>query len=102
VTNQISMALRVLLEDQHWTGTVTELTTALAKSMNGPGPPPAHLAIWLRRHEPSLWWEHGISVRFSRNGKRRVVHLARREGWTDQTPRARDGRAKNLTVIVKL
>jgi hypothetical protein len=96
----IAEQIRSLIKDQEWTGTSTEL----AATLNSPGSPvsSAHLAISLRRHEPLLWWDHGISVRFSRTGRRRLVHLARREGWTDQRLRAGDGLDKNLTVTVKL
>jgi hypothetical protein len=71
--------IQSLVADQSWEGTITALARALVSPVDGWSPPAAHLAIWIRRHEPSLWWDHGISVRFSRNGRRRLVHLARRE-----------------------
>lgn len=68
--------LRLLVAECSWSGTVTELAAAL----NAPrifAPP--HLAVWLRRHEPTLWWTFGVYVRFSRTGRKRLVHLSRRE-----------------------
>src|SRR5690349_18236401 len=90
--------IKALLDVSEWTGTVTELATALKQAatrvqLSGP-----HLAVWLRRHEPSLWWDHGISVRFSRNGRRRLVHLARREPGILPITSACDGSSEIVTV----
>ena len=74
----IAEQLRSLVNNQEWTGTITELTAMLNAADHAPLSS-EHLAISLRRQEPVLWWTHGISVRFSRTGRRRTVHLARRD-----------------------
>jgi hypothetical protein len=61
-----------------WHGTMSELA-ALLHSANDTLPVPARLAIWLRRHEPTLWWDHGVRIRFSRTGQQRRVHISRRD-----------------------
>jgi hypothetical protein len=70
--------IRSLVEHQDWEGTMTELAAALGADSADPLPA-THLAIWLRRKEPVLWWDYGVNVRFTRNGRRRLVHLSRRE-----------------------
>jgi hypothetical protein len=71
---EIAEDLRGLVGGQDWSGTVTELTAALGGRYS-----PAHLAVWLRRHEPALWWDFAIQVRFTRTRRRRLVHLSRRD-----------------------
>ena len=71
--------IRALIEQQQWAGTVSELAATLADTNSTVRLSPIHLAIWLRRQEPTLWWTYGISVRFSRTGRGRLVHLARRK-----------------------
>jgi hypothetical protein len=44
--------------------------------------------MWLRRHEPTLWWTYGVSIRFSRTGRKRVVHLSRRQTTGTQADRS--------------
>lgn len=63
--------LKTLVRNENWQGTMSDLALALDRT---PESAP-HFAIWLRRHEPILWWTYGICVRFSRTGKRRLVHL---------------------------
>ena len=69
---EIAEDLRGLVGGQDWSGTVTELTAAL-----GGKSAPAHLAVWLRRHEPVLWWDFAICVQFTRTRRQRLVHLSR-------------------------
>lgn len=76
--------LALMVESQPWQGTLGRLAEALGiQAKLSP-----RLGIWLRRNEPMLWWTHGISVRFSRTGRRRLVHLARRPSlkipWLEQ------------------
>lgn len=68
--------LRALIDGGTWSGTVTDLAASLGQLANSPAPSAAHLAIWLRRHEPTLWWFYGVRVRFSRTGSCRTVHLS--------------------------
>ena len=90
----IAEQLRSLINEHEWTGTITELVTMLNLPRSDAPSSEEHLAIWLRRHEPALWWHHGIFVRFSRTGKRRLVHLARRGLTAD----VHDGNNVSLAV----
>ena len=80
-----------------WHGTMSELA-ALLHSANDTLPVPARLAIWLRRHEPTLWWDHGVRVRFSRTGKRRTVHLSLRDQPLAQSLSSDDSSSPTGTV----
>jgi hypothetical protein len=84
----IADRIRLLIGEQEWAGTITELAAIL--NLSGPEAPASleRLGIYLRRHEPSLWWTHGISVRFSRTRKGRLVHLSLRDrfGAVDGNP----------------
>src|SRR4051812_15720021 len=71
--------VRTLLDGHEWEGTVTDLGASLGQLAGSAAFSAAHLAIWLRRHEPTLWWEHGVRIRFSRTGKCRTVHLSLRD-----------------------
>jgi hypothetical protein len=71
----------------NWNGTVTALAAALELDQIAPKGAP-HLAMWLRRHEPTLWWTYGVSIRFSRTGRKRVVHLSRRQTTGTQADRS--------------
>ena len=72
--------LRTLAVESEWTGTTGELHAALIDSgLSEDLPTPPHLGRWLRRSEPTLWWDYGIRVKFSRTGVKRQVHLSRRE-----------------------
>ena len=44
--------IRALLDGHEWAGTVTDLAALLAQPSGSTAPSAAHLAIWLRRHEP--------------------------------------------------
>src|SRR4051794_38828418 len=68
--------IQSFLDGHEWSGTVTKLARALGQLGNFPAPCAAHLAIWLRRHEPTLWWSYGVRVRFSRTSEDRTVHFS--------------------------
>ena len=70
--------LRELVNEQNWAGTTSQLTAALRRADSKTSIAAPRLAIWLRRHEPILWWNYGVCVRFSRTGPQRLVHLSRR------------------------
>src|SRR5436190_17770610 len=72
--------LRQIVALHEWTGKVTDLVMAPNQAGTATAPSAAHLAIWLRRKEPTLWWDYGVRVRFSRTGKQRRVHLSRKDG----------------------
>lgn len=72
--------LRQVVAQSDWTGTPAELHTILIETVETEIPSPAHLGRWLRRNEPTLWWDFGVRVRFSRTDRARYVHLSRR-GW---------------------
>ena len=71
--------IRALLDGHEWAGTVTDLAASLGQLSGSATPSAAHLAIWLRRHEPTLWWDYGVRVLFSRTGQQRLVHISRRD-----------------------
>jgi hypothetical protein len=77
--------IRALLDGHEWAGTVTDLAASLGQFSGTTAPSTARLAIWLRRHEPTLWWDHGVRVRFSRTGKCRRVHLSLRDSKSDKS-----------------
>jgi hypothetical protein len=81
----IAKQIRSLIDGEPWAGTVTQLAASLGEFSGSPAPSAAHLAIWLRRHEPTLWWDHGVQVRFSRTGKCRLVHLSLHDSTPDNS-----------------
>jgi hypothetical protein len=74
--------IRALLDGHEWAGTVTDLAASLGQFSGTTAPSATRLAIWLRRLEPTLWWDHRVRVRFSRTGKCRRVHLSLRDSTT--------------------
>jgi hypothetical protein len=73
---QTASQLRTLIQrERTWQGTVTALAATLDDSDATASKSAPHLAIWLRQHEPTLWWDYGIQVRFTRTGRQRLVHL---------------------------
>ena len=81
----IAQQIRRLLDGHEWAGTITGLSASLGQFSGATAPSATHLAIWLRRHEPTLWWDYGIRVGFSRTGKRRTVHLSLRDSKPDNS-----------------
>jgi hypothetical protein len=75
----ITQDVRSLIDREPWVGTAAQLVASLGQIDGSIGPTAAHIAIWLRRHEPTLWWDHGIRVRFSRTGQQRLVHISLRD-----------------------
>ena len=92
--------IRSIVAEGPWSGTLTELTIELRSAGADQPFTPPQLGVWLRRLEPELWWTHGISVRFSRTGRRRTVHLAQRE-LTANAPLASDGTDLTLAVTTE-
>jgi hypothetical protein len=78
--NQLASTLQSLAQPEVWTGTATQLAAALNAAGLSPSTTAARLSIRLRNLEPTLWWDHGLSIRFSRTGEQRLIHLATREG----------------------
>ena len=76
--NQLASTLQSLAYSEAWTGTASQLATALNASGLNPSITAARLSIQLRNLEPTLWWDHGLSIRFSRTGEQRLIHLAKR------------------------
>jgi hypothetical protein len=76
--NQLASTLQSLTHSEAWTGTASELAAALNSS--GLSITASRLSIRLRNLEPTLWWGHGLSIRFSRTGEQRLIHFAKREG----------------------
>ena len=72
-------SLHELVSEQNWAGTTSQLAAALKRVDSATSIAAPRLAIWLRQHEPTLWWDFGVRVRFSRTGLRRLVHLSRRD-----------------------
>src|ERR1017187_659683 len=81
----LTQQIRSLLDGHEWAGTVTDLAASLGQLSGAAAPSAAHLAICLRRHEPTLWWEYGVRVRFSRTGQCRTVHLSLRDSEPDNS-----------------
>jgi hypothetical protein len=75
----IAQNFRSLIDREPWVGTAAQLVASLGQIDGSIRPVASHLAIWLRRHEPTLWWDHGMRIRFSRTGHRRLVHISRRD-----------------------
>jgi hypothetical protein len=74
--NVIGEQLRSIVDQQEWTGTLSELVLRLQQ------PPsemrfPVRLGRWLRRNEPTLWWDYGVGIHFSRTKDRRRIRLVR-------------------------
>lgn len=80
-SDAIAGQVRALVDARAWSGTISKLAPLLSTPEMAQVPV-ARLAIWLRRNEPTLWWTYRISVRFTRTGRERLVHLARREPLT--------------------
>ena len=69
--------VQALIGTNQWAGPVTKLAWLLSSSTDNQISP-TRLAMWLRHNEPTLWWRYGVCIRFSRTGRQRLVHLARR------------------------
>ena len=78
--NQLALTLKSLAHAEVWTGTASQLAAALNASGLSPSITASRLSVQLRNLEPTLWWNHGLSIRFSRTGEQRLIHLATREG----------------------
>jgi hypothetical protein len=75
----VAEIFRALANEKIWRGTITQLAESL-KHANAECPrAPARLAMSLRRNETVFWWNHGISMTFSRNGRRRLIQLSLRD-----------------------
>ena len=75
---QTATQLRTLVHREgNWEGTITALAARLNDNQPASKRAP-HLAIWLRRHEPMLFWHYGVCIHFSRTGEQRRVHISRR------------------------
>ena len=74
----LAQQLRQIVDKREWSGTITELAGMFSQSTFGDARTPARLGSWLRRNEPTLWWDYGVLVRFSRTGEERSVRLSRR------------------------
>src|SRR2546425_12120195 len=70
--------LLVTTREKPWKGTITRLVRTLKSHGVAVDFAPNRLAIWLRQHEPTLWWDYGISVHFRRTGRRRFIELSTR------------------------
>jgi hypothetical protein len=78
--NQLALTLKSLAHPEVWTGTASQLAAALNAAGLSPSTTAARLSIRLRNLEPTLWWSHGLSIRFSRTSEQRLIHLAKRDG----------------------
>jgi hypothetical protein len=67
-----------LISLQDWIGTTVALLNILTESGLTHLPSAVHLGRWLRGNEPTLWWDYGVRIEFSRSGEKRQVHLSRR------------------------
>ena len=76
---QYAQRIQELVATQEWSGPASDLAAELSLAPEVQSPSAPRLAIWLRRNEPTLWWDYGIRVRFSRTGRQRLVHLSRRD-----------------------
>ena len=77
---QTAAQLQSLVQREgNWQGTVTALAATLDGSNETASKRAPHLSIWLRQHEPTLWWDYGIHIRFTRTGRQRLVHLESRQ-----------------------
>ena len=74
-----------------WKGTATQLLRALKAEGAEVTFAPARFSIWLRRHEPVLWWNYGVAVEFGRTAKRRVIRLSLRKELQSRRFRAETG-----------
>jgi hypothetical protein len=90
--------IRSLIDGEPWAGTVTQLAASLAQLSETAVPSAAHLAIWLRRHEPTLWWDHGVRICFSRTGEQRRVHISRRSQLLARSLSSDDSTSEISTV----
>jgi hypothetical protein len=72
--NQLASTLQSLAQSEAWTGTASQLAAALNSS--GLSITASRLSVRLRNLEPTLWWDHGLSISFSRTGEQRLIHLA--------------------------
>ena len=76
--NELASALQAITHPNSWTGTASQLAAALNSS--GLSITASRLSVRLHNLEPTLWWDHGLSISFSRTGEQRLIHLAKREG----------------------
>src|SRR4051812_26436456 len=67
--------LTILAKQKPWEGTIT----ALAARFNLKREAAPHLARWLRKKEPELWWTYGVAVSFTRIARRRTVRVTVRD-----------------------
>jgi hypothetical protein len=74
-----SQLQRLVKREGDWEGTVSNLAATLDDSDATASKRAPHLGSWLRQHEPTLWWDYGVHVRFSRTGRQRLVRLQCRE-----------------------
>src|SRR5258705_272003 len=75
-TQSAAKILRELVNEQNWAGTTSQLAAALKRADSATSIAAPRLAIWLRQHEPILWWKYGVCVRFTRTGRQRLVPLS--------------------------
>jgi hypothetical protein len=78
--NQLASTLQSLAQAKGWTGTASHLAAVLNAAGLCPSITASRLSVQLRNLEPTLWWDHELSIRFSRTGEQRLIHLAKREG----------------------
>ena len=88
--SEVAEILRTLANENGWRGTISQLVDALAAFGADCPLTPARLAIWLRQKEHALWWNHKIAVKFSRNGRRRLVQLSLRDSNAMELRRHRE------------
>ena len=66
-----------------YTRTMEGEYTELAGSLQAMGisslSTPERLGIWLRQHEPTLWWDYDVALAFQRTGRQRLIRLSLRE-----------------------
>ena len=77
--NELASTLQSLAHPDTWTGTASQLAAALNSSGLSPSITASRLSVRLRNLEPTLWWDHGLSISFSRTGEQRLIHLAIRD-----------------------
>jgi len=82
--NQLASTLQSLAHAKAWTGTASQLAIALNGFGLSPSITASRLSVQLRNLEPTLWWGHGLSIRFTRTGEQRLIHLAKRAGLRAQ------------------
>jgi hypothetical protein len=75
----VAEILRALANEKTWRGTISQLSAAMEEHEATCPLSPARLAMWLRQHEPILWWNHSISIQFKRTGRRRTIQLSQND-----------------------